>query len=257
MLISTFILGLIIGSFLNVVIYRYNTGRTLSGRSGCLSCGKKLKWYELVPVLSFLVQRGKCRLCYSKISWQYPLVELATGLLFVLIYFQLAPNDWLLFAFYSFTSSLLMIIAVYDLRHQIIPDLFVFLFILSGLVYPFFFSGLVLDKLIFVLSGGLVTALPLFILWGISRGRWLGFGDVKLALGLGLFLGARSGLSALVLAFWLGAFVGLLLIAVSRLLKKKKRSYNMKSEISFAPFLIVSFLITLLFNLDVIDVFFY
>ncbi len=256
MLISIFILGLIIGSFLNVVIYRYNTGRTLSGRSGCLSCGKKLTWYELVPVLSFLVQRGKCRLCYSKISWQYPLVELSTGLLFVLVYLQLAPSNWPLFAFYAFTVSLLMVITVYDLRHQIIPDLFVGLFILAGLVYPFFFPGLIFTKLVFVLGGGVVTALPLFILWAISHGRWLGFGDVKLALGLGLFLGVRDGLSALMLAFWLGALVGLALIAVSNLLKKRKKSYNMKSEVPFAPFLIVSFLITLFFNFNVIDVFF-
>jgi leader peptidase (prepilin peptidase)/N-methyltransferase len=255
--IIIFILGLIIGSFLNVVIYRYNTGRTLSGRSGCLSCGKGLRWYELVPVLSFFLQRGRCRQCYSKISWQYPLVELTTGLLFVLIYTQLSATNWLLFALYAFVVSVLMVITVYDFRHQIIPDLFVFLFILTGLVAPFFSSGLIFPKLVAIFWGGLLTALPLFLLWAVSRGRWLGFGDVKLALGMGIFLGPWLGFSSLMLAFWLGAIVGLTLIGLSKLSKKRKRGYNMKSELPFAPFLIISFLITLLFNFNVINAFFF
>jgi leader peptidase (prepilin peptidase)/N-methyltransferase len=256
-IIPIFILGLIIGSFLNVVIYRYNTGRTLSGRSGCMTCGKKLSWYELLPVASFLLQRGRCRGCCCKISWQYPLVELATGILFVLVYLQLSSTNWLLFALYAFTIAVLMIITVYDLRHQIIPDLFVFLFVLAGLIVSFFSTGLIFPKLALAFWGGLLTALPLFLLWAVSRGRWLGFGDVKLALGMGIFLGPWLGLSSLMLSFWLGAIVGLTLIGLSKLSKKRKRGYNMKSELPFAPFLIVSFLITLLFNFNVINAFFF
>ena len=126
-----FILGLIIGSFLNVVIYRWNTGvsnwQRLNGRSKCLKCNKKLKWFELVPVVSFIIQRGRCRNCHSKISWQYLIVELATGVVFVLVWqLDLSP---LLTLIYLIISALLIVIFVYDLRHQIIPDLLVFKFI--------------------------------------------------------------------------------------------------------------------------------
>ncbi len=256
MLIIVFILGLIIGSFLNVVILRYNTGRSLGGRSGCFSCGKVLHWYELLPVISFLVQGGKCRGCGSKVSWQYPLVEFATGLLFALVYSVFASAGGILIALYLIVASLLVVITVYDLRHKIIPDLFVFLFIFLGLLQAFFLPGSLLVNIEATIIGGLATALPLFLLWAVSRGRWLGFGDVKLALGMGLFLGVRNGLSSLMLAFWLGAIIGVALITIPKLLKKKKKgAYHMKSELPFAPFLIVSFLISLLLNFNVINVF--
>lgn len=256
-ILFVFILGLIIGSFLNVVILRYNTGRGIGGRSACFSCNKKLVWYELFPVLSFLVLGGRCRTCRSKISWQYPAVEFATGALFALVYWALSPLGWLVTIFYFVMTSLLVIITVYDLRHKIIPDFFVFLFILLGLIQPFVLPGPISSNFIAALLGGLITALPLFVLWVVSSGRWIGFGDVKLALGIGLFLGVRAGLSSLMLAFWLGAIIGLALIGLSKLSKKRKGGYNMKSEVPFAPFLIISFLITLLFNFDVINVFFF
>ncbi len=95
-----FILGLIIGSFLNVVIYRFNTGKSITkGRSICMSCNKNLRWYELIPIFSFLIQSGKCRRCASKISSQYPIVEFITGLTFVLLAYHFSP---LLFFSYSY-----------------------------------------------------------------------------------------------------------------------------------------------------------
>ncbi|MFA5000796.1 MAG: prepilin peptidase [Candidatus Paceibacterota bacterium] len=255
-------LGLIIGSFLNVVILRYNTGRTLSGRSGCFSCGRKLRWYELVPVLGFVGLRGRCRNCHSQISWQYPLVELLTGFLFALIYWRLG-GGWLGVIFYWLIASLLIIITVYDLKHKIIPDCFVLALILLGLLKPLFFNQLLTSAGSFNfalvkafgwgLVGGLAVALPLFILWVISKGRWLGFGDVKLALGLGLLLGWPAGLSALILAFWLGAIIGLLLIGWGKTqLWRKGKSYTMKSEIPFAPFLVLGFWLVFLFSINVL-----
>lgn len=80
-IIFTGLFGLIVGSFLNVVILRMNTGKTLGGRSMCLSCNKKLEWYELIPLVSFIIQRGRCTKCHSKISWQYPIVEAITAVL--------------------------------------------------------------------------------------------------------------------------------------------------------------------------------
>ena len=259
MFLFVFLLGLIIGSFLNVVILRYQTGRTLYGRSGCLSCGKKLNWSELLPVISFLWQKGRCRSCQSKISWQYSLVELLTGLFFTLVYWH-SVGQWPEVIFYWLIAALLIIITVYDFKHQIIPDKFVFIFVLLGLLRPLvLFNELneqILANLGWLVLGGLVTALPLFILWAISMGRWLGFGDVKLALGVGLLLGWQLGLSALTLAFWLGALIGLFLIAWGKTqLWRKGKSYTMKSEVPFAPFLILGFWLVFLFSINVLTFF--
>jgi len=250
-----FFFGVIIGSFLNVVILRYNTGLSLNGRSGCLSCGKNLTWKELVPVLSFLFQKGRCRGCQSKISWQYPIVELSTGLVFMLsAWFFRDPFSvilsWIMF-------SLLIVITVYDFKHKIIPDAFVYTFIFLGLLKPFLeflartsFSPF--EPFIQALIGGALVSLPFLILWLLSRGRWLGFGDIKLALGIGVWLGVFKGFSAVILSVWLGAIVGLLLIAVSKLrLFRRRRRYTIKSELPFAPFLILGFFLHLIFSFNV------
>lgn len=119
-----FIFGTIVGSFLNVVVLRYNSSFSIYGRSGCPSCGKTLTWFELIPILSFFLQMGRCRVCGSRISLQYPLVEALTGVLFLFIFLKGLPAA---FTFYMFViSSLLVAILVYDIRHKIIPD---------GLVY--------------------------------------------------------------------------------------------------------------------------
>ena len=138
--IFSFLFGLIIGSFLNTVIYRYNTGRTVGGRSQCLVCGHTLTWRELIPILSFVIQGGKCAKCQSRFSMQYPLVEFITAILFLGVSYKLWPIN---FDFTSFplplvaelivhwlVMSLLVGIAVYDLRHKIIPNGIVYLFIL-------------------------------------------------------------------------------------------------------------------------------
>ena len=146
-----FAFGTIIGSFLNVVILRYNTGEPIvNGKSACFSCAKKLSWYELIPIFSFAALRGKCGKCKSKISWQYPLVEFFTGLLFLAVYLKLNGFYFLnsnnLFSlgnsvskysyfYYLAVFSILIVITVYDLRHKIIPDLLVFSFAFISLIY--------------------------------------------------------------------------------------------------------------------------
>ncbi len=253
--IFIFILGLIIGSFLNVVIYRYNTGFTLNGRSQCLACGNTLRWYELVPLFSYLFQLGRCRHCGSGISLQYPLVELATGLLFWGIWLQhLPPLQTILVAV---IWSLLVVIAVYDLRHTIIPD---------GLVAGFAAATLALLALRAwpvgggefnwpIVVDGVIAAAALasffWFLWFVSQGRWMGFGDAKLAIGVGLLLGLWPGVTAIVLAFWIGAAVGLGLIAFTRLSHHFK-FVTMKSEIPFAPFIILGTLLVFFFHLHVL-----
>lgn len=251
-IIFVFVLGLIIGSFLNVLILRYNTGRSLGGWSGCLSCQKKLCWYELIPVVSFMWQGGRCRGCRSKISWQYPLVEFFTGIIFSLIYwrFYLVPGQVL---FYWLAAAASIFIFVYDWRHLIIPDrAIVFLIVLAVIRALFFGPGLIES-----LTTGFGLFLVFWLLWYFSGGRWLGFGDAKLVLALGILLGWPASFSALCLAFWSGAIIGLSLIAFSQAKKLLKlfRRYTMKSELPFAPFLLIGTWLVILCQIN--EIFFY
>lgn len=238
--ILIFVFGTLVGSFLNVVILRHNTGESaFKGRSRCFSCKKILSWYELVPILSYLIQKGRCRNCGSKISIQYPLVEFVTGLLFLLAFnnFQSMevelPYVWAII-------SLLIIIAVYDLRHQIIPDLFVWLFNLLTFCYLLFVIGYSLNH---ILSGFAFAVFFAFI-WLISRGKWMGLGDAKLALGLGWMLGPVKTLSAFMFSFWLGGLCSIFLLLLG------KGKYGMKSQIPLAPFLIAGSLLALFLNFE-------
>ncbi len=256
-----FAFGVAIGSFLNVVILRYNTGQGLDGRSLCFSCGKQLYWYELIPVLSFLYQKGKCRGCGSKISWQYPLVELVTGLIFAAVYWKLYPFIFL--AFSSFIVSyiltvlifcILIVIFVYDLRHKIIPDGLSFALALLGLLYicidfvPLSFNAPSVNDLL----AGPVLFFPFAFLWFISKGTWMGFGDAKLAFGMGLILGIMGGISAIILSFWIGALISVGLLVIQKVhLSLGGRHLTMKSEIPFAPFLIIGFSLVFFFHISI------
>lgn len=251
--VFVFIFGTLIGSFLNVVILRYRTGRSLAGRSMCPSCGKTLRWYELVPIVSFALQRGRCRGCGSKISWQYPLVELGTGALFVgIAYFALSTwGETVLFVLGALHLAVLMaflvVIVVYDIRHKIIPNDFVYLFSGLALLYSFFFHTFVPNgtPLWSDLIAGPAFAFPFALLWAISGGRWMGLGDAKLALGLGWILGLSASIVAFLLAFWVGAVwsIAVVLLGMTGTLSEQ-RKLTLKSEIPFAPFLFVGFLIT-------------
>lgn len=252
-----FALGTIIGSFLNVVIFRFNTGRTITkGRSMCMTCSKTLRWYELIPLFSFLIQSGKCRRCAAKISHQYPLVEFITGVIFALITFKFLPilfySFWSYFfavIFFALIFSLLIVISVYDLRHKIIPDRLVFVFIFLSFISIFInYSGIgsffVIPEFLTILSGPILAA-PFALLWMFSKGRLMGLGDAKLILGIGWLFGLAPALCAIILSFWIGTIVSL----IAMLFTKKKM--NMKTEIPFAPFIIIGAFITFLFNLDI------
>ncbi len=234
-----FLLGLVIGSFLNVVIYRYNTGRGLNGRSRCLHCGKVLRWFNLLPVVSFVVQRARCAKCKAKLSWQYPLVELGTGILFFLVW-RLGLRLPLT-GLYLAAMAVLVVIFVYDLRHQIIPDPLAFAFIAIAALAAVLGGSLIPNAL-----AGLGLAAFFWLLWLGSRGRAIGFGDGKLALGVGLLAGPELGISAIAIAFWSGAIVGVGLLWFSR-----RKSYTMKSALPFAPFIIWGLWLALFFNFNV------
>lgn len=252
-----FIFGLIIGSFLNVVIFRYGTQRSFSGRSGCMTCHSQLRWYELVPLISFLALMGRCRKCKAKISFQYPIVELLTGLVFAGLFLKFQDVFYIntfvfagTMAFYATMFSLLMVIAVYDLKHKIIPNTLVWVFSALAFVGLFLFSGFGFNPHIpsvWEFLSGIFIALPFALIWFASKGVWMGLGDAKLALGLGWLLGLSRVLSGAVIAFWSGAIIGLILIIFSK-------KHGMKSEIPFAPFLVFGALIAFLFELHLFPI---
>lgn len=252
-----FIFGTLIGSFLNVVILRYNTGSLLSGRSGCFSCGKTLKWYELFPLFSYLFLGGKCKKCKSMISWQYPLVELSTGFLFLGTYLK-GYTDFSAIVPLSILS-LLIVIFVYDIHHKIIPNGIVYGFV--GISFAQLFVNL--NTLSFVVPttldilAGPIFFIPFFAIWFFSKGMWMGLGDGKLVLGIGWMLGLVDGLSAVVLAFWIGAGISVLLLFLQRSLShlypfSKWKMLTIKSEIPFAPFLIIGFLLVFFFDINIL-----
>jgi len=240
-LLILFILGTIIGSFLNVVVLRYNTGLSfVTGRSKCFSCGKDLHWYELLPLFSFLILGGKCLKCKSKISYQYPIVEFLTGAIFAGIFFVFGMVPML--PLYLLIASLLVAMSVYDFKHKIIPDGMVYSFIALSFVvllltHPL--SQLFGWPLSFdLLSGPMLFAFFAFF-WLISGGKWMGFGDAKLALGVGWLLGFSGGVFAIMIAFWIGAIWSIILIILQQI-KIGDFKLSFKSEIPFAPFIILS-----------------
>ncbi|MDD5152738.1 MAG: prepilin peptidase [Candidatus Pacebacteria bacterium] len=264
-----FVFGTIIGSFLNVVIYRYNSGSSpLKGRSQCFSCAKTLHWYELVPIVSFLIQGGRCRGCHAKISWQYITVEILSGIIFVSVF--LLGKKPLETAYLLTIFSTLLVIGVYDLRHQIIPDGLVAFFALLSLAWFLWTMhlGLGLSEMfrypfIWELLAGPILFFPFWALWAISRGKWIGLGDGKLAIGIGWFLasplgGATPGGSAIMLAFWIGAFWALGIIFGQKVVplfrwKGRTTHLSMKSEIPFGPFLILAVFVVYFTHINFFD----
>lgn len=254
--------GICIGSFLNVVIFRYNSGMTMAGHSRCLSCGKRLSWLMLVPLLSYLFARGRCRYCGVRVSVQYPVVEALAGGLFALAYWhsgidiaRALPDTLAIgrLALDLILLSLLLAIAVYDLRHKIIPDLFAFLFGLTAFIRFVFSAWLMTHSFAFLsthtflidLSAGFWIPLPFALMWLLSRGRWMGLGDAKLSVGIGWMLGLYVAITSTILAFWSGAIVGIVLLSLRR------HAYTMKSEIPFGPFLIATAIVMYLYPMDI------
>lgn len=258
--IFVFIFGVIIGSFLNVVILRFKTGRTVGGRSFCFSCGKILRSLELIPLFSFIFQKGRCKSCKSPISWQYPLVELVTGFVFVIVFYKTLAGvpfvSPLAILFYWFIFSLLIVISVYDIRHKIVPDKLALIFSVASILWllathnTFYFKT---AEGLLHLCAGPIFFVPFYLLWRWSDGEWMGLGDGKLAVGIGFLLGLAKGASAIILGFWIAAFVSLVLIGIQRLVRLHIPYLKMKSEMPFAPFLVLGTLIAYYFSPDLLS----
>lgn len=248
-----FYFGAILGSFLNVVSLRYGKEDFISRRSRCLNCNKELGVSNLFPLFSFIFQFGKCTFCKRKISFRYFLVEFLVGLLFLFSYIQFVNFSFSFVLFLWVLFSLMTIVFLYDLDNKIIPDIFsLLLFIISftSLFFNFQNNGFYLPSILEILSG-FVVALPLFLLWFLSGGRWIGLADSKFVLSFGFVLGVSGGISSVVIGFWVGAVWSLGLIFISKYhLSSRLKGITIKSEVPFAPFLIIGFLITLFFNIN-------
>lgn len=256
--------GVVIGSFLNVFIYRFHTGKSIAGSSHCLSCQTPLRWYELFPLVSYMGLRGRCRTCGARIPSRYFWVELVTALSFLLVVMTIA--DMWLWPLLAVLMAILVVVAVYDLYHFVIPDAFVYalggIALLFG-VYEFYLTGVWLNLL--ERSGAALIGFGFFAgLWTYSKGRWIGFGDAKLAIPLAFMVGLGGVFSLLVLSFWIGTFVSLGVILFQYLKKRGQlhlqlggRGLTIKSEVPFAPFLILGFLCVFFLQIDVLSLFSY
>ena len=215
LLVLSFVVGLCFGSFLNVVIFRLPLGQSLTHPpSRCMACGSKLRWRDNVPILSWTLLGGKCRKCRAPISIQYPVVELVTGVLFVLVVW-LTPVGPLLFSRLIFVCILIVLFGI-DLEHQILPNTITLPGIAIGLIFSFIAPPGWRSSLIGIVIGGgsLYGIAAAYYL--VRREEGLGMGDVKMLAMIGAFLGWKAVLVTLVLSSFSGALLGLALIAVQR-----------------------------------------
>jgi len=274
-----FILGATIGSFLNVLIDRWSNDQPITGRSCCDHCKEQLKSLDLIPIFSFLFLRGYSRCCNKKLSWQYPLVEMVTGVLSVLVVIAspalrdvaislpigqsiltgLLPFDYATSSVASLrvnflamilmlaTVSCLIVIFFADVKYQIIPDQIQIGLLFFSILYFIVGTGhtLSIQQITIRLLSGLSVMTPILLIYYFTKGRGMGFGDVKLAFNMGILLGIKGGLLALYFAFIIGGIFGAYL-----LLSKKKK---LKGKIAFGPFLVVGVLIMLLFQKPIFE----
>lgn len=226
--LTGFILGLIVGSFVNVVIYRIPRGwSVIGGRSKCPDCGKRLAWFDLIPIASFIILKKRCRDCKVPISWTYPLAELYSGFVFLASYQLFSPGGAVNWLFAVFILELFLILGLIDLRRLILPDSLLIV-LLGGSLIALAFSKLFDVRIGWgvSVSGSFIGAASLFaaffVIWSLSKGQWLGFGDVKLAGIIGLIFGFWGGLAILYVAIILGALLGLFLLLARRANLKTK-----------------------------------
>jgi leader peptidase (prepilin peptidase) / N-methyltransferase len=256
-----FIFGLIIGSFLNCLIWRLYKNEGMWNRSYCPKCRKQIDWYDNVPVLSFILLGGKCRHCHKRISWQYPLVELVTGILFVIAFIKIFDLGFLIYDYGSFVEILnlkskiinlfldwfiiavMTVIFIYDLRWYMILDRVT----LPACVIVFLanlYLGINWQNL---LISGIIGGSFFLLQFVVSRGKWIGGGDIRLGLLMGLALGWPNVLLAILLAYVIGSFVSIGLI----LGKQKKWT----SQIPLGIFLSTATVIALFWGEKIIQVY--
>lgn len=216
--VAAFLFGIVIGSFLNVCIFRIPKGEDLaSKRSHCMTCGYQLRWFDLIPLFSWIALRGHCRKCNAKISVQYPIIEGLNGVLYVIILLVCGINITSLL--YCFAASALLALSVIDFRTYIIPIGFnVFILVLGviRIAYELIIVGNDAKAVIPYIIGMFAVSVPLGILWFASKGKAIGGGDVKLMGAAGLLLGWKLILLAFVLGCILGSIIHIARMKISK-----------------------------------------
>ncbi|MBI4435602.1 prepilin peptidase [Candidatus Uhrbacteria bacterium] len=236
-----FVAGACVGSFLNVVIFRTNEGGSVArGRSRCRACKGLIGVGDLVPVVSYLLLRGRCRSCKSVISWQYPAVEIATAVLFVVAY-RLGGGELVVLRNWVFVSYLVLIF-VYDLRYMLIIDQFTIPAMIFAIILNLWLGVMPAWS---VLAGGAVLSGFFWIQFALSKGTWVGGGDIRMGALMGFMLGLQHGLVALFIAYVLGAVVGLAMMASGKATRK--------TAVPFGSFLAVGTVVVLFVGRPLID----
>ena len=219
--IFLFIFGCVIGSFIAAFTYREPKEISIAkGRSFCDSCGKQINWFDNIPILSFLVLRGRCRWCSKSISIRYPLIEFIIGVTFVLLGFN--PISLLMFC-------ILACVFIIDLENHLIPDQIVFIGMILELFFLILMGG---DTFYSSIFAGFLASLFLLVINVATRGKGMGLGDVKFAILGGMIVGLRILAIWMIIAFLTGAIVGIILISIKRA--------KLRSAVAFGPFLVLS-----------------
>jgi leader peptidase (prepilin peptidase)/N-methyltransferase len=227
--VFSFIFGAIVGSFLNVCIFRIPEGESIvKPLSRCPQCKTPIRFYDNIPIISFLILRGKCRDCGERISWQYPAVELITAILCLMLFLEFGLS--LMFLIFFFFTCVLIVIAFIDFNHQIIPDIIT----LPGIPIFFLLAVFVvqvpwLEALLGIVIGGGILFVIGFVYEKINKREGMGGGDVKLLAMIGGFFGWKSLLFVLLAGSFAGAIVGVAAMIINK--------QNMKYAVPFGPFL--------------------
>lgn len=255
MVLSVIFLGLVglaMGSFVGALVWRLKNKRDfVSDRSECEHCHHKLSTADLIPVVSWLMLKGKCRYCGKKIGWQSPALEISLGLIFVISYlfWPLGFSEWQAvasFVIWLIYMVVLMALVIYDLKYMLLPDKLVFPLIGLALIDAALRTSLSgANYFAYILAGGIVISGFYAALFYFSKGKWVGFGDVK----LGIFIGVALGWQNAVLVLLVSNVIGFLFVIPGLLMGKLGR----KSRVPFGPFLIAAFVVAGLFGDVIID----
>lgn len=248
----SFLFGASIGSFVQVIATRLHVAPIMKSRSKCLSCGEALRASDLVPVFSYLFLKGKCRYCKSAFGVSAIIIEITFGIVFTLLYHLILtgqPTLWLSFiwlVYYSLLFGVLGVIALYDLAHNYISVSF--LFVYGFLTLCMLVVRYISDSSALVLLGPVIIAFPFLLVWLVTKGKGLGFGDILLFLGVGAFFDISQGIVVLLFSVWIGAIFGLYMKYFGR------HKGKIGVAIPFVPYIVVAFLIVLFTDTDIFSI---
>jgi leader peptidase (prepilin peptidase)/N-methyltransferase len=245
-----FLYGIVIGSFLNVCIFRIpDESSVVTGRSHCMNCNTQLKWYELIPVFSYIFLLGRCRTCKSRISIQYPIIEALNGLFYVLVFYLFgwkAPHIILLNVIYCFVISALIVLSVIDFRTNTIPfgiNIFIMIMGLAAALTKYIWFGRNTDIMLDHAIGFFIISGFLLLLFYASKGRGIGGGDIKLMAGAGLLLGWEL----VILAFFIGCVLAAIIHPI------RMRINHLNRVLAFGPYLSIGIVVAMLYGRQIID----